>query len=318
MNLLRIGSLKVTPLVLAPMEGVTDAAFRLLCRRHGAGMTYSEMVSAQALSRKSESALRKCKRLPGDKPLAIQLFGADPQTFAESAALIKEKKLAEAIDVNAGCPDKHVMQQCAGAALLENIPLLQKIIEETVQATRLPVTVKMRTGISVKKNVAVQAALAAQEAGAKAVAVHARAASQGYSGQAEWQTIRKVKEALDIPVIGNGDVRCAQDALRMLEETGCNAVMIGRAAASNPEIFGQVALAAGKKPFEENSSAERQKAFFKEYLALANKTKETALPRLLTHAHMLARGFPEAVEARKAISCSKNQRQLLSAFTQNR
>jgi len=316
---LKIGAIKASPpLVLAPMEGITDAAFRRLCRKHGAGMTYSEMVSAQAIARNSANALRKCKRLAGDKPFAIQLFGCETEVMADAAAIIEEKKLAEAIDVNAGCPDKHVMQQGYGAALLRNPRLLRKIIEETTEATALPVTVKIRSGVSANKITAVEAALAAQEGGAKAVAVHPRTASQGYSGQADWKTIRKVKESLDIPVIGNGDVRRADDALRMFRETGCDAVMIGRAAASNPEIFKQITLAAGKKPIEENTSAERQKAFFKEYLALAKKTKEYALPRLLTHAHMLARGFPEAVEARKAISSAKNSSQLIAAFGANR
>lgn len=233
----RIGQVVINnPVVSAPMAGVTDRAFRLLARRAGAGLLYTEMVSDQALIYGS-SRTDKILDIAGEPPpLSVQIFGSQPEYMAEAAAMV-EARGATIIDINMGCPTPKIVKNGEGAALLRQPELAERIVRAVVRAVRVPVTVKMRIGWDSGQIVAVEFARMLQEAGVSALAVHGRTRDQFYSGRADWSTIARVKQAVSIPVIGNGDVRTPQEARAMLQETGCDAVMIGRAAMGNPWIF---------------------------------------------------------------------------------
>lgn len=228
--------LQKNPLVLAPMAGITDLPFRIICREMGAGLVYSEMVSAEALVRKQPRTTDMLVTDPGERPVAFQIFGCKPASMAGAAALLSEREI-DFIDINMGCPVPKVLRSGAGSALLRDLSLAREIMASVVGLAKKPVTVKIRLGWDSKSIIAVELARAAEEAGIAAVTVHARTKVQGFSGRADWGMIRTVKESVRIPVIGNGDVRTAQDARRMQEETHCDGVMIGRAIEGNPWIF---------------------------------------------------------------------------------
>lgn len=228
------------PLVLGPMAGVTDLPFRLLCKEMGCGLLYTEMVSAKALYYKNKNTLPLLETDPKEQPLAVQLFGSEPELMAEMAKTLEDKGY-QFIDINMGCPVPKIVNNHEGSALMKEPLLVGKIIETMVKAVNLPVTVKFRKGFTEETANAVEIARIAQESGAAAVAVHGRTREQFYSGEADWDIIRQVKEAVTIPVIGNGDVTDVDSYLKMKEVTGCDAVMIGRAAKGNPWVFQQIA-----------------------------------------------------------------------------
>ena len=229
-------ALKINPLVLAPMAGITDLPFRIICREMGAGIVYSEMVSAEALVRDQQRTLSLLATDPRERPVAFQLFGSKPASLARSARILSEREI-DLIDINMGCPVPKVLKSGAGSALLRDLGLARQIMESVVGASSRPVTVKVRLGWDAKSIVAVDLARIAEAAGVSAITVHARTKVMGFSGEADWSMIRTVKDAVGIPVIGNGDVRSGPDAKRMLDETGCDGVMIGRAIEGNPWIF---------------------------------------------------------------------------------
>lgn len=226
-------------IILAPMAGVTDLPFRLLCKEQGADLICTEMVSAKGImynNKNTEDLLRIDDR---ERPVSLQLFGSDPDIISEQAKRIEERNF-DILDINMGCPVPKVVNNGEGSALLQNIPLAAKIIEKTVKAIEKPVTVKFRKGFHNGDVQAVEMAKAAEAAGAAAVAVHGRTREQYYSGKADWDIIARVKQAVSIPVIGNGDIYTPQDASRMLVETGCDGIMVARAARGNPWIFHQI------------------------------------------------------------------------------
>jgi tRNA-dihydrouridine synthase B len=228
--------LKTTPLVLAPMAGVTDFPFRMICKELGAGLVFSEMVSVEALIRDHKRTHGMLHTDPAERPVVFQIFGSKPASMAEAAHIVSQGEV-DFIDINMGCPVPKILKSGAGSALLRDIGLAKEIMSAVVQYSKVPVTVKIRLGWDAKNIVAVDLAQAAEAAGIAAVTVHARTKAQGFSGQADWDMIKVVKKSVAIPVIGNGDVRTAQDAKRMKDETGCNGVMIGRAVQGNPWIF---------------------------------------------------------------------------------
>ena len=238
------------PLILAPMAGISEAPFRQICRRMGADLVLSEFLSSEAIRRRIRTTLEGAEFEPVERPIGIQIYGADPNAMAEAAGLITEHYQPEFIDINFGCPVKKVVQRNGGSGCLRDMDLVGRIIRSVIGATHLPVTVKTRSGWNDETRDPVSIALRMQDAGAKAFTLHARTRTQMFSGKADWDEIARVAEALDIPVIGNGDLETAAAIVRMREHTGCAGAMIGRGAFGNPWLFrdGQALLAGQVAP----------------------------------------------------------------------
>jgi tRNA-dihydrouridine synthase B len=228
--------LRNNPLVLAPMAGITDFPFRMICKELGAGLVFSEMVSVEALVREHKRTFNMLHTDPAERPVVFQIFGSKPKSMADAARIVSQG-VVDFIDINMGCPVPKVLKCGAGSALLRDIGLAKEIMAAVVEASSVPVTVKIRLGWDSQNIVAADLARAAESVGIAAVTVHGRTKVQGFSGHADWSMIKVVKGSVGIPVIGNGDVRGAQDAKRMMDETGCDGVMIGRAIQGNPWIF---------------------------------------------------------------------------------
>ncbi len=234
---MKIGAIQLeNPYILAPMAGVTDLPFRLLCKEQGAGLLCMEMISAKALQYKNKNTKALLSIHPEEYPVSLQLFGSDPVIISEMAKEIEELPF-QILDINMGCPVPKVVKNGEGSALMKEPKLVWQIVRQTVRAIHKPVTVKIRKGFDDNHVNAVEIAKAAEDAGAAAIAVHGRTREQYYSGKADWEIIRQVKEAVSVPVIGNGDVTSGETALAMRRRTGCDGVMIGRGAQGNPWIF---------------------------------------------------------------------------------
>ena len=240
MKKLKIGNVELkNPYILAPMAGVTDLPFRLLCKEQGAGLLCMEMISAKAIQYNNKNTRALLEIHPEEEPVSLQLFGSDPEVISEIAKRIEELPFA-ILDINMGCPVPKIVRNGEGSALMNQPKLVYEIVSKTVKAIQKPVTVKIRKGFNDESINAVEIAKIIEDAGAAAVAVHGRTREQYYSGKADWDIIRQVKEAVTIPVIGNGDVVSGESALAMMRETGCDGVMIGRGAQGNPWIFSEL------------------------------------------------------------------------------
>lgn len=243
---LRIGPLELdAPVVLAPMAGITNTAFRRLCREYGNGLYVSEMITSRALVERTPESMRLIRHHPSESVRSIQLYGVDPRTVAEAVTMLVAEDRADHIDLNFGCPVPKVTRKGGGAALPWKLPLFRQIVEGAVQAAGdIPLTVKMRKGIDPDHLTYLEAARAAEGAGVASIALHARTAAEFYSGHADWSAIATLKAAItEVPVLGNGDIWSAEDALRMMKETGCDGVVVGRGCLGRPWLFGDLAAA---------------------------------------------------------------------------
>ncbi len=290
-------------LILAPMAGVTDLPFRLLCKEQGADLIYTEMVSAKGImynNKNTEDLLRIDEK---ERPVVLQLFGADPDIISEQAKRIEERNF-DILDINMGCPVPKVVNNGEGSALLKNIPLAAKIIEKTVKAIQKPVTAKFRKGFGAADVQAVEMAKAAEASGAAAVAVHGRTREQYYSGVADWDIIAAVKDAVDIPVIGNGDIFTPQDAAAMLNHTGCDALMIGRGARGNPWIFRQIHafLATGEILAKPSFAEVREMILRHARMQVAWKGEKRGILEMRGHAAWYTAGYPHSASLRRLMN----------------
>ncbi|MCB7321078.1 tRNA dihydrouridine synthase DusB [Lacrimispora sp. 210928-DFI.3.58] len=289
--------------ILAPMAGVTDLPFRLLCREQGCGMAVTEMVSAKAILYKNKNTKELLEVAPGEGPVAVQLFGSDPDIMAEIARQLEEGPYA-AIDVNMGCPVPKIVNNGEGSALMRDPALAGKVLSAMVKAVKKPVTVKFRKGFREEEANAVEFAKMAESCGVAAVAVHGRTREQYYSGKADWDIIRRVKEAVSIPVIGNGDIFTPEDAGRMLRETGCDGIMIARGAKGNPWLFKRVIhyLDTGEV-LEGPSTEEIQEMILRHGRMLSDyKGEKTAMREMRGHMAWYTKGMPHSASLRNEIN----------------
>ncbi|NQV16660.1 tRNA dihydrouridine synthase DusB [bacterium] len=237
----QIGPIKIkSKAILAPMAGVTGHPFRVLCKAQGAGLVYTEFVSANGIIRENEKTLELMKFTESERPIGVQIFGETPEVLAQSAKYIEAVVKPDLIDLNFGCPVPKVTKKGAGSAILKDLPLMDEVARAVVEAVSIPVTAKIRSGWNNGCIVAPVAAAALQEAGIAALTLHPRTTKQLYTGEADWSLITETRKSISIPLIGNGDIRSAEDAKRMIDETNCDAVMIGRRALGNPWIFNEI------------------------------------------------------------------------------
>ena len=305
-------------MALAPLAGWTDTVFRRICREYGAGLIFTEMASADALVRNKMRTMDICRFDQSERPIGIQLFGAEADTLAKAAQIVAAELNPDFIDLNFGCPAKKVVKRGGGSALMRDLAIIGEIGRAVVDATPIPVTAKLRSGWS--ESIVVEACQLLEETGVAAVTIHPRTQKMGFKGRADWRLIAAVKEVVRMPVIGNGDITCAADARRMFEETGCDLVMIGRAAQGNPWIFSQAAalLRDGIEP-PPPTAVERVELCIRHLLLQEQHFgARTAVFGMRKHIASYLKGVPGAAEFREQLfrkSDIKEVREDLIAFS---
>lgn len=308
MGKLLIGDVELeNNIILAPMAGVTDLPFRLLCRQQGAGLVCMEMISAKAVLYKNKNTESLLEIHPDEGPVSLQLFGSDPQIVSDIARQIETRPFS-ILDINMGCPMPKIVNNGEGSALMKNPKLAGEIVSAVVKAVKKPVTVKIRSGFDKEHINAVEMAKVIEDAGASAVAVHARTKEQLYAGEADWEIIAKVKDAVSIPVIGNGDVTCGESAAKMLKQTNCDAVMIGRASRGNPWLFNQIRAYLEEGVVLPNPTKEERKAMMLEHarLQLECKGEYTGIREMRKHVSWYTAGMPHSAKLRQEINSMEN------------
>lgn len=316
MDALRIGNVSLeNNFILAPMAGVTDLPFRILCKEQGAGLLCMEMVSAKAIYYGNKNTEGLMEISPRERPVSLQLFGSDPDIISEMAKRIEDRPF-DILDINMGCPVPKVVGNGEGSALMKQPKLVEEILTKTVKAIRKPVTVKIRKGFDEASINAVEIAKIAEASGVAAIAVHGRTREQMYAGKADWDIIRQVKEAVSVPVIGNGDITCGEDALRMKRETGCDGFMIGRGAQGNPWIFRQLLeyFETGHGPKKPSFEEVTQMLLRHARMLLEIKGEYTGIREIRKHAAWYTSGYKNSAKLRGRINEIESYRQLEELF----
>ena len=312
MKKLKIGNVELAnPYILAPMAGVTDLPFRLLCKEQGAGLLCMEMISAKAIQYKNKNTKALMEIHPEEEPVSLQLFGSDPDVISEIAKEVEELPFA-ILDINMGCPVPKIVRNGEGSALMNQPKLVHEIVSKTVKAIKKPVTVKIRKGFNDESINAVEIAKIIEDAGAAAVAVHGRTREQYYSGKADWEIIRKVKEAVSIPVIGNGDVTSGESALSMMRQTGCDGVMIGRGAQGNPWIFSELVEyeKTGIMPKRPSNAELKEMMLRHARLQMKYKGEFLGIREMRKHVAWYTTGLPNSAKLRGEINAVESYEEL--------
>ena len=312
MGKLKIGNVTLSnPYILAPMAGVTDLPFRLLCKEQGAGLLCMEMVSAKAIQYNNKNTKALLEIHPQEEPVSLQLFGSEPEVISEVAKQIEELPFA-ILDINMGCPVPKIVKNGEGSALMNQPKLVHEIVSKTVKAIQKPVTVKIRKGFNDESINAVEIAKIIEDAGAAAVAVHGRTREQYYSGKADWDIIRQVKEAVSIPVIGNGDVTSGEGALAMMRQTGCDGVMIGRGAQGNPWIFSELREyeKTGQMPARPSHEELKEMMLRHARLQMQYKGDYLGIREMRKHVAWYTTGLPNSAKLRGEINAVESYEEL--------
>ncbi|MDD3569645.1 MAG: tRNA dihydrouridine synthase DusB [Lachnospiraceae bacterium] len=315
---MKIGNLKLDNNVfLAPMAGVTDMPFRILCKEMGCGLVYSEMVSAKGMFYQSKNTGKLLEVDPRERPVALQLFGSDPQIMADMAKTLEDAPV-DIIDVNMGCPAPKIVRNGEGSALMKTPELVGEIVNALVTAQKKPVTIKFRKGFDDNRVNAVEIAKMAEKNGAAAVAVHGRTREQYYSGKADWDIIKAVKAAVDIPVIGNGDIFTSQDAKAIIDQTGCDAIMVGRGCQGNPWIFKRIIhyLETGELLPEPTSVERANMALRHAKMLIDYKGEYTGVREMRKHLSDYTKGMKGAAEMRGKINTANSFEQIEAMIKQ--
>ncbi len=312
----KIGNIEIkNRVVLAPMAGISNTSYRKIIKSMGAGLIYAEMVSDKAITFGSKKTLDLLKMSDCERPIAQQIFGSSVETFVSAAKYIESTMKPDIIDINMGCPvPKVAVRAQAGSSLLKNPDKIYEIVSAVVKSVSVPVTVKIRSGWDESSINAVEVAKSIESAGASAIAIHARTRSQGYSGTADWSIIKKVKEAVNIPVIGNGDIKSCFDAKRMLEETGCDAVMIGRACIGNPWIIKECInyLENGIEPTPISPKEKIDMLKYHYELLEHDKGEKLANLEIRTHALSYIKGLPGNAQIKNEICKTKTKDEMFA------